>query len=90
MSRYTAVTVYRGINSHGIDTVRFPSSRYGHGIIAVYGHGISRYMVTVFHGISRYFTVYIFLTNAKCSYDAHLSFFMGPGIKKYIFILYIL
>ena len=73
LSRYM-VTVYRGI-----------WSRY----IAVYGHGISRY-ITVFHGISRYFTVYIFLTNAKCSYDAHLSFFMGPGIKKNIFILYIL
>ena len=37
MSRYTVIRYYRGVNSHGIDTVGFPSSRYiAHGILFIY------------------------------------------------------
>ena len=35
MKRYTVLRYYRGINSHVIDTVRFSSSRYAYGIIAL-------------------------------------------------------
>ena len=35
MSRYTVLRYYRGIFTAVIDTVRFQSSRYAYGIIAV-------------------------------------------------------